>query len=75
MASNNRGFAYDLENRLTSSTFNGSTVLALVYDPLGRLKQTVAGATTTQYLYDGDKLAAEDHGNVAAAKIRARRRG
>ncbi len=33
--------------------------LSLAYDPLGRLQQTTAGTTTTQLLYDGDRLVAE----------------
>lgn len=52
-----RTFAFDLENRLTS--VSGSASMTLSYDPLGRLQQTVAGAVTTQFLYDGDALVAE----------------
>jgi RHS repeat-associated protein len=59
-----RSFIYDIENRLTSASVGGSAALALSYDPLGRLKQTVAGTTTTQYLYDGDRLTAEYNGST-----------
>jgi len=52
-----RTFAYDLENRLTQ--VSGPASMTLSYDPAGRLHQTVAGATTTQFLYDGDRLVAE----------------
>ncbi len=52
-----RTFTYDLENRLL--TVAGSASMSLSYDPLGRLRQTVAGAATTQFLYDGDRLSAE----------------
>jgi len=52
-----RTFAYDVENRLTS--VSGPASMTLSYDPAGRLHQTVAGATTTQFLYDGDRLVAE----------------
>jgi RHS repeat-associated protein len=55
-----RGFGYDLENRLLS--VSGSASMTLSYDPLGRLKQTVSGGATTQYLYDGDRLVAEYNG-------------
>ena len=52
-------FGYDAENRLISA--NGTS---LTYDPLGRLWQ-IAGpsVSTTQFLYDGDKLAAEYGGS------------
>jgi RHS repeat-associated protein len=52
-----RNFAYDLDNHLT--TVSGSASMSLTYDPLGRLRQNVAGTTTTQFLYDGDRLVAE----------------
>jgi YD repeat-containing protein len=38
-----RQFGYDGENRLTGTGGGGTTPLALVYDPLGRLQQTTAG--------------------------------
>ena len=52
-----RTFVYDVENRLTS--VSGPASMTLSYDPAGRLNQTVAGAATTQFLYDGDRLVAE----------------
>lgn len=53
-ASGGTSYTYDAENRLVVT----STGTGLVYDPLGRLFQT-AGASTTQFLYDGDELVAE----------------
>lgn len=50
-------FAYDVENRLTA--VSGVSAMPLAYDPLGRLKQTTSGATTTRFLYDGDRLVGE----------------
>ena len=51
-------YTYDAENRLVGSSLAGGT--SLTYDPLGRLWQTSSPTNgTTQFLYDGDKLAAE----------------
>jgi RHS repeat-associated protein len=60
-----RAFNYDLENRLTSVTgaIGTPTHLTLTYDPRGRLRQTVGGSTTTQFLYSGDALVAEYNGS------------
>jgi RHS repeat-associated protein len=55
-----RTFAYDLENRLLE--VSGSASMTLQYDPLGRLRTTTAGATTTTFLYAGDQLVAEYNG-------------
>jgi YD repeat-containing protein len=65
-------YAYDVENRLTSAgTISpAATVLTLGYDPMGRLNQTVAGAATTQFLYDGDRLSAEYNGTGAGTLLR-----
>ncbi|MDB5480309.1 MAG: repeat protein [Caulobacteraceae bacterium] len=52
-----RTFTYDTENRLLTET--GPVTLALSYDPLGRLQQSVINGTTTQFLYDGDALVGE----------------
>ena len=52
-----RGFTYDYENRLLTAA--GSVSGALAYDPLGRLRSYMAGGTTTEFLYDGDRLVAE----------------
>jgi RHS repeat-associated protein len=60
-------YAYDVENRLINVT--GASSLALSYDPLGRLSQTVGSAATTRYLYDGDALVAE-YGPSGAIKSR-----
>ncbi|MEZ5512462.1 MAG: RHS repeat-associated core domain-containing protein [Steroidobacteraceae bacterium] len=56
-----RTFSYDVENRLL--TVSGSANMTLAYDPLGRLRQTIAGSATTQFLYDGDRLIAEYDGS------------
>jgi RHS repeat-associated protein len=57
-----RTYGYDPENRLTQVSGLGSG-LAISYDPLGRIRQTVAGGTTTtQFLYDGVRLVAEYDG-------------
>lgn len=61
-------FTYDVENRLTA--VSGASVMTLAYDPLGRLKQTVSGATTTRFLYDGDRLIGEY--NAAGTTVTAR---
>jgi RHS repeat-associated protein len=53
-------FIYDSENRLVSA--NGATT-TLAYDPLGRLFQISAASGMTQFLYDGDRLAAEYAGS------------
>jgi len=59
-----RGFTYDYENRLLMAA--GSVSGALAYDPLGRLRSYTAGGTTTEFLYDGDRLVAEYvAGNIA----------
>jgi RHS repeat-associated protein len=54
-------YSYDVENRLLSAS--GPTAVTLGYDPLGRLQETTAGGTVTQYLYDGTRLAAELDGS------------
>ena len=61
-------YGYDHENRLT--TVSGVSAMTLAYDPLGRLKQTVSGATTTRFLYDGDRLVGEY--NAAGTTVTAR---
>jgi RHS repeat-associated protein len=52
-----RTFTYDSENRLL--TESGPVTLALSYDPMGRLQQSVINGTTTQFLYDDDALVGE----------------
>jgi RHS repeat-associated protein len=59
-------FVYDAENRLVSA--NGSTK-TLTYDPMGRLFQISSGSSTTQFLYDGDRLVAEYDG-ISGALLR-----
>jgi YD repeat-containing protein len=46
-----------VENRLIS--VGGPATMTLSYDPAGRLRQTVPSSSTTQFLYDGDRLSAE----------------
>lgn len=58
-----RTFTYDVENRLLTEA--GGAGLTLSYDPLGRLTQTVSGANTTQFLYEGDRLVAEYNGGTS----------
>ena len=52
-----RTFTYDTENRLL--TESGPVTLALSYDPLGRLQQSVISGNTIQFLYDSDALVGE----------------
>ncbi|MGE0046706.1 MAG: RHS repeat-associated core domain-containing protein [Hyphomonadaceae bacterium] len=52
-----RTFTYDLENHLTGAS--GSVSGTLSYDPLGRLREVIAGGATTQFAYEGDRLSAE----------------
>jgi RHS repeat-associated protein len=52
-----RTLTYDLENRLIA--VSGATPATLSYDPLGRLRSYTAISTTTEFLYDGDRLVAE----------------
>lgn len=56
-----RTFAYDVENRLISSS-GGGAAMSLSYDPLGRLFEVVSAGATTQFLYDGDRRVAEFDG-------------
>jgi RHS repeat-associated protein len=64
-----RTFAYDFDNRLASVAIaSSSTQATLSYDPVSRLRQqqTTIGAgspVVTQYLYDGQRLAAEYDGS------------
>lgn len=61
------GFGYDIENRLVST----STGVQLTYDAQGRLWRTEGGAYgKTDFLYDGDQLAAEYDGDTGALRRR-----
>lgn len=54
-------YVYDAENRLVSTNLSGGTTLS--YDPLGRLWQTSSPTYgVTQFLYQGDHVAAEYDG-------------
>ncbi|WP_183129179.1 RHS repeat domain-containing protein [Sphingomonas sp. PP-F2F-G114-C0414] len=50
-------FKYDIENRLRAAS--GGHTVALRYDPLGRLYETIGTSGTTRFLYDGDALIGE----------------
>ncbi len=52
-----RTYAYDLDNHLTS--VSGAQALTLAYDPLGRVRSVTSGGVTTDWLWDGDRLAGE----------------
>jgi RHS repeat-associated protein len=56
-----RVFTYDRENRLLSAS--APTAVTLSYDPTGRLNQTTAGSTVTNFLYEGSRLSAEYDGS------------
>jgi RHS repeat-associated protein len=60
-------YTYDVENRLL--TASGPTPVTLLYDPLGRLQQTTAGANVTQFLYEGTNLVAEYNGSGPTATV------
>jgi RHS repeat-associated protein len=62
-----RAFTYDLENHLTLVTGASGTPtqLSLAYDPRGRLRETVAGTTTLQFVSADDQLSAEYSGTSA----------
>jgi RHS repeat-associated protein len=60
-------YTYDVENRLLSAS--GPTAVTLTYDPLGRLQQTTAGTTVTQFLYEGTNLVAEYSGAGTTASV------
>ncbi len=47
---------------LRSTSVAGSASMTLAYDPGGRLRQTVAGGATTQFLHGGNALLAEYNG-------------
>jgi RHS repeat-associated protein len=47
---------------------SGGASLTLAYDPLGRLRATTAGGTTTEFLYDGDALVGEYVGGALARR-------
>ena len=69
-----RLFCFDLENRLLGVAATGGnactspTTMGLTYDPLGRIRETSAPSSTTQFLHDGDRLVAEYNG--AGALVR-----
>jgi RHS repeat-associated protein len=59
-AAANIGYVYDMENRLVYAS--GPTAMSIWYDPLGRIWTTATSTSTTQFLYDGDNLAAKYQG-------------
>jgi RHS repeat-associated protein len=54
-----RTFEYDAANRLTRVLNAGSEIARFTYDGLGRRVQKVAGAVTTTYVYDVERVAEE----------------
>lgn len=62
-----RTFSYDIDNRLIR-VVNVNVRTDLTYDPLGRLRSTQTGSTTTEFLYDGDRLVAEYNGANAVQR-------
>lgn len=55
-------YLYDVENRLISASKAGAppeSATTLTYDPMGRLFSVTSAETTTEFLYDGDRLVAE----------------
>jgi RHS repeat-associated protein len=51
-------YAYDGDNRLKSASRAG-LAFTLAYDALGRLRQSVIGATTRNFLYSGGQMVGE----------------
>ena len=80
MSAGGVGFTYDARGNLTSDGTNAYTYTAenllkrgpssatLVYDPLGRLYETVGGGVTTRFQYDGSDLIAEHNGSNAVQR-------
>ena len=54
-ADGGRTFTYDTLNRLTGA----GGLVALAYDPLGRLASSTAGGATTRFQYDGAQRVTE----------------
>lgn len=52
-------YAWDYENRLTSVTLPGSSIVSFKYDPFGRRIQKSSVSGTTNYVYDGANVAEE----------------
>jgi len=61
-----QSFQYDSENRLTSAAVGN--IATLDYDPKGRLHRLTINGDATTFLYDGDSLVAEYHGNTLAKR-------
>jgi RHS repeat-associated protein len=64
-----RRFTYDVENRLVSSVKPSSPTVTYEYDALGRLHK-VAGATTSYFVYDGERLVAEYGAEASTTALR-----
>jgi RHS repeat-associated protein len=62
-----RSYRFDIDNRLRMVTGPGVQA-TLAYDPVGRLSHTVIGGTTTNLLYDNDRLVAEYDANGAVQR-------
>jgi RHS repeat-associated protein len=69
VASMQRSFAYDAENRQKSATING-TATTYVYDGDGRRVQKVTGGSTTTYVYDAQGRLAAEYGPASDSGTR-----
>jgi RHS repeat-associated protein len=60
-------YAYDPLNRMTAASGSYAPNHAFTYDDQGRRLSKTVGATTTNYLYNGQDILAEYQGNWSAA--------
>ncbi len=58
-------YVWDARNRLVS--ISGGATASFKYDPLGRRVSKVIGSTSSQFLYDGNDIAAEIGGSAVGA--------
>jgi len=58
-------YGWDARNRLIG--LSGGTTASFSYDPLGRRLSKALGSVTTQFLYDGNDIAAEIGGGAVGA--------
>lgn len=75
-ATGTMGYAWDLENRLTSVTLpNNGGVVTFKYDPFGRRIQKIGVAATSVYAYDGANIVGEYDGAGNAVALYAQGAG
>ena len=60
-------YSYDIEGRLTGAS--GGVSATVEYDPTGMLAKVTAGASVTEYLYDGPNLVAQYNGATLLRKF------